>query len=71
MNLDEIKNTWTVLGDKDPMWAIMNDPACRQDPWTGGLIFFRPAGRRSRKCFKLLCRRGVARHWTLDVELDA
>jgi len=39
MNLDEIKGFWTRLGDKDPMWAILNDPACRQVPWTAEEFF--------------------------------
>jgi ubiquinone/menaquinone biosynthesis C-methylase UbiE len=39
MNLDELKNMWTTLGDKDPMWAILNDPTCKQDAWTADDFF--------------------------------
>lgn len=39
MKLNEIKNLWTALGNENPMWAIMNDPACRQTPWTPDEFF--------------------------------
>ena len=33
MNLEEINKNWTLLGEQDPMWAILSDPEKRGNRW--------------------------------------
>ena len=39
MNLNEINKNWTLLGDEDPMWAILTDPEKKGNRWAKDEFF--------------------------------
>lgn len=39
MNLKEINKNWTLLGNEDPMWAILTNPAKKGNRWTEDEFF--------------------------------
>lgn len=39
MDLEQINKNWTALGNSDPMWAILADPAKKGNQWSSAEFF--------------------------------
>jgi 2-polyprenyl-3-methyl-5-hydroxy-6-metoxy-1,4-benzoquinol methylase len=61
MSLEEINKNWTALGEEDPLWVVLTDPAKKGNRWKED-EFFETGKREVENIFEKLRESGISVH---------